>query len=46
VTEAMDYDVVGRVVGRDPQRSARRLPKAAPRPVVEPPRQRGLPIVG
>jgi ribosomal protein S12 methylthiotransferase len=46
VTEAMDYDVVGRVVARDPQRSARRLPKAAPKPTVEPPRQRGLPIVG
>jgi ribosomal protein S12 methylthiotransferase len=47
VTDAMDYDVVGRVVARDPQRSARRLPKAAaPRLVVEPPRQRGLPIVG
>jgi ribosomal protein S12 methylthiotransferase len=47
VTDAMDYDVVGKVVARDPERSARRLPKAAPaRPVVEPPRQRGLPIVG
>jgi ribosomal protein S12 methylthiotransferase len=47
VTDAMDYDLVGKVVARDPQRSARRLPKAAaPRPTVEPPRQRGLPIVG
>jgi ribosomal protein S12 methylthiotransferase len=46
VTEAMDYDVVGRVVARDPRRSSRRLPKAAPQPTVEPPRQRGLPIVG
>jgi ribosomal protein S12 methylthiotransferase len=47
VTEAMDYDVVGRVVARDPRRSERRLPKgSAQRPVVEPPRQRGLPIVG
>jgi ribosomal protein S12 methylthiotransferase len=46
VTEAMDYDVVGRVVAREPGRPARRLPKAAPRPVVEPPRHRGLPIVG
>jgi len=47
VTDAMDYDLVGKVVARDPQRSARRLPKAsAPKLVVEPPRQRGLPIVG
>ena len=47
VTEAMDYDVVGKVVARDAQRSVRRLPKAAPpRPTVEPPRRRGLPIVG
>jgi ribosomal protein S12 methylthiotransferase len=47
VTDAMDYDLVGKVIARDPSRSARRLPKAsAPRPVVEPARQRGLPIVG
>ena len=47
VTDAMDYDLVGKVVARDPRRSVRRLPKAAaPRPSVEPPRQRGLPIVG
>jgi ribosomal protein S12 methylthiotransferase len=46
LTDAMDYDVVGRVVARDPERSVRRLPKAAPKPIVEPPRQRGLPIVG
>lgn len=45
VTDAMDYDLVGRVVARDPHRSTRRLPHSAPRPVVEPPRQRGLPIV-
>src|SRR5512138_128616 len=46
VTDAMDYDLVGRVVARDPERSARRLPKAAPKPIVEQPRHRGLPIVG
>ena len=47
VTEAMDYDVVGRVVARNANRPARRLPKAAaPKLVVEPPRRRGLPIVG
>jgi ribosomal protein S12 methylthiotransferase len=46
VTDAMDYDLVGRVVARDPGRSARRLPAPAARPIVEPPRQRGLPIVG
>jgi ribosomal protein S12 methylthiotransferase len=46
VTEAMDYDLVGRVVARDPARSVRRLPKAAPQPTVEPPRQRGLPVIG
>jgi hypothetical protein len=35
------------VVARDEERSVRRLPKAAaPRPTVEPARQRGLPIVG
>ena len=46
VTDAMDYDLVGRVVARDPQRSTKRLPKAAPQPTVDPPRQRGLPVVG
>jgi len=47
VTDAMDYDLVGKVVARDPRRSVHRLPKAAaPGPSVEPPRQRGLPIVG
>jgi len=28
VTEAGDYDLVGRVVGRDPHRASRRLPRA------------------
>jgi ribosomal protein S12 methylthiotransferase len=46
VTDAMDYDLVGRVVARDPERAARRLPKSAPKPIVESPRHRGLPIVG
>ena len=41
VTDAMDYDLVGKVVARDPQRSARRLPKAAARQTVEPPGSAG-----
>ena len=45
VTDAMDYDLVGKVVARDPLRSAKRLPKASPRAVVEQVRHRGLPIV-
>lgn len=48
VTDAMDYDLVGRVVARDPQRSARRLPKAAATGTraPAPPKKRGLPILG
>jgi ribosomal protein S12 methylthiotransferase len=45
VTDASEYDLVGRVVSRDPQRAARGLPKA-PRPAGGPPRRRGLPVVG
>jgi len=40
VTDASEYDLVGRVVGRDPGRAARPLPRANPRG------RRGLPVVG
>ena len=45
VTDASEYDLVGRVVARDPGRAARALPKA-PRPAAGPGRRRGLPVVG
>ncbi|WP_242392596.1 30S ribosomal protein S12 methylthiotransferase RimO [Anaeromyxobacter oryzisoli] len=41
VTDAAEYDLVGRVVARDPARAARKLP--APRPGGK---RRGLPVVG
>jgi ribosomal protein S12 methylthiotransferase len=41
VTDASDYDLVGRVVARDPRRAAQALPRAAPKP-----RRGGLPVVG
>ena len=44
VTDAGDYDLVGRVVTRDDSRAARRLPDPAPQPA-KPPRGR-LPVVG
>lgn len=44
VTDAMDYDVVGKVVARDPQRSNRRLPRAEAAPAAA--KRRGLPVVG
>jgi ribosomal protein S12 methylthiotransferase len=40
VTDASDYDLVGKVVGRDPSRAGRQLPKGPPR------RRGGLPVVG
>jgi len=43
VTDAHDYDLVGRVVARDPNRPARRLPAARPRPGG---RRPALPILG
>jgi ribosomal protein S12 methylthiotransferase len=43
ITDAHAYDLVGRVVAREPSRAARPLPKAAPSPG----RGRGgLPVVG
>lgn len=42
ITDAAEYDLVGRVVARDPSRAARPLP-AAPRP---PPRKGGLNVLG
>jgi ribosomal protein S12 methylthiotransferase len=39
VTDASAYDLVGKVVGRDPSRAARPLPKGPPR------RRGGLPVV-
>jgi ribosomal protein S12 methylthiotransferase len=45
ITDAHDYDLVGRVVARDPSRPARPLPKAPASPL--PGRGRGgLPVVG
>jgi ribosomal protein S12 methylthiotransferase len=44
VTDASDYDLVGHVVARDPERAARKLP-AAPKPPPRP-RGKGLPVVG
>ncbi len=43
VTDASEYDLVGRVVARDPRRATRALPKAPP---PAGPRRRGLPVVG
>ncbi|HET8538674.1 MAG TPA: 30S ribosomal protein S12 methylthiotransferase RimO [Anaeromyxobacter sp.] len=45
VTDASEYDLVGRVVARDPERARRALPRA-PRPAAGPARRRGLPVVG
>jgi ribosomal protein S12 methylthiotransferase len=45
VTDAAEYDLVGKVVARDPARASRALPKA-PRPPAGPGRRRGLPVVG
>jgi ribosomal protein S12 methylthiotransferase len=45
VTDASEYDLVGKVVGRDPARASRALPKP-PRPAAGPARRRGLPVVG
>ncbi len=45
VTDASEYDLVGRVVARDPERASRALPKA-PRAPAGPARRRGLPVVG
>jgi ribosomal protein S12 methylthiotransferase len=45
VTDASDYDLVGRVVARDAARPARPLP-AAPRDGAGAKRGRGLPVVG
>jgi ribosomal protein S12 methylthiotransferase len=45
VTDASEYDLVGKVVARDPARAARALPKA-PRPGAKPGGRRGLPVVG
>lgn len=45
VTDASDYDLVGRVVARDEGRAARPLPRAAHPAAGRPPR-RGLPVVG
>jgi ribosomal protein S12 methylthiotransferase len=42
ITDAHDYDLVGRVVARDGRRAARRLPAAAGRPGA---RRPGLPIL-
>jgi ribosomal protein S12 methylthiotransferase len=45
VTDASDYDLVGRVVAREPGRAARPLPRGAvPRPAA--PRPGRLPVVG
>ncbi len=40
VTDASDYDLVGKVVAREAGRAARHAPRAAPGP------RRGLPVVG
>jgi ribosomal protein S12 methylthiotransferase len=45
VTDASDYDLVGKVVARDRSRPSRPLPKGPPTPD-RPPRRRGLPVVG
>jgi ribosomal protein S12 methylthiotransferase len=42
ITDASDYDLVGRVVGRDPSRARQKLP-AAKRP--PPPKKRGLTVL-
>ncbi|HEX9241891.1 MAG TPA: 30S ribosomal protein S12 methylthiotransferase RimO [Anaeromyxobacter sp.] len=44
VTDAADYDLVGRVVSREPGRAARPLPRKAPH--APKPRRGGLPVVG
>jgi ribosomal protein S12 methylthiotransferase len=44
VTDAMDYDLVGKVVARDPRRSHRRLPSPSAVPAAA--KRRGLPIIG
>ena len=47
ITEAHDYDLVGRVVARDPERARRPLPATpAPGATSGPPRRGGLPVVG
>jgi ribosomal protein S12 methylthiotransferase len=43
VTDASEYDLVGRVVARDEGRAARPLPRSARAPAG---RRRGLPVVG
>jgi ribosomal protein S12 methylthiotransferase len=45
VTDASDYDLVGRVVAREEARAGRRLP-GPQRTSREPTRRRGLPVVG
>ncbi len=45
VTDAAEYDLVGKVVARDAARAARPLPRPPPAPA-GPKRGRGLPVVG
>ncbi|BDG03615.1 30S ribosomal protein S12 methylthiotransferase RimO [Anaeromyxobacter oryzae] len=45
VTDASEYDLVGRVIARDPARAAGKLP-AAPRPPRAGGKRGGLPVVG
>jgi ribosomal protein S12 methylthiotransferase len=47
ITDASEYDLVGRVVARDPERARRPLPATpAPGATSGPPRRGGLPVVG
>jgi ribosomal protein S12 methylthiotransferase len=46
ITDAAEYDVVGKVVARDPARARRGLPKAPAPAHVHAPRRHGLPVVG
>jgi len=45
ITDAADYDLVGKVVGRDPARPRAPLPKGAPRPATAAPRRPGLTVL-
>jgi ribosomal protein S12 methylthiotransferase len=46
VTDAAEYDLVGRVVARDPARAARKLPAAPAKPPRPAGKRGGLPVIG
>lgn len=46
VTDASEYDLVGRVVARDPTRAARKLPAAPAKPPRPAGKRGGLPVIG